>query len=186
VLVIATWGRWDYLLVSLVYGLSVIALFATSALYHLFKKSDNQVNVWRKLDHIAIFLMIAGSYTPISYAYLSGAWRVSMIAIPWACVFLGIWLKVFYLRAPRILSTGLYLAMGWLAVIPLWLLWESMPRAGVALLLAGGIAFSAGAIIYALKKPHPWPDRFGFHDIFHLMILLGAGLQFGAIFLAVR
>ena len=184
-LLLATWGRWPYFFVSLVYGLAVIALFSASTLYHFFKEKDNQVNIWRKLDHIAIFLMIAGSYTPLAYVYLDGAWRMSMIVIPWACVFGGIGLKVFFLGAPRVLSPILYLAMGWLAVFSTPLLWHSMPRAGFFLLVGGGIAFSIGAIIYALKKPNLYPGKFGFHDIFHLMILLGAGLQYGAVLTAV-
>jgi hemolysin III len=121
----------------------------------------------------------------MAYAYLGGTWRVSMIAIPWACVFFGIGLKTFYLNAPRVLSPILYTAMGWLCVFSAPLLWDAMPRTGFGLLLAGGIVFSAGAVTYVLKKPNPFPGIFGFHDIFHLTILLGAGLQYGAVFLAV-
>ena len=128
--------------------------------------------------------MIAGSYTPISYVYLTGAWRWSMIILPWFFALAGVFLKVFYLKAPRIISTVLYLVMGWLAVIPLVQMWQAMPRLSFILLGLGGIAYSTGAVIYALKRPDPLPGVFGFHDIFHLFVLLGAAFHYILIFIA--
>jgi hemolysin III len=171
--------------VSLVYGLAVSGLFTFSALYHATKRAENAANVWRKLDHIAIFFMIAGSYTPLCYIYLDGAWRISMILVSWGCVIAGILLKVFFIKAPRILSTGLYLLMGWLAVIPLRELWVNMPRASFFLIVAGGLSYSIGAIIYALKRPNPIPGVFGFHEIFHVMILAGAALHYIPVYTAI-
>jgi hemolysin III len=182
---IITWGRWPFFFVSLIYGIAAVSLFLSSALYHARKKRENEVNIYRKLDHIAIFIMIAGSYTPISYIYLSGAWRWIMIILPWAFVIIGMVLKLVYLKAPRIISPILYLVMGWLAVIPLWLLWQSMPLSVFILLLSGGIAYSVGAVIYAIKRPNPFPGVFGFHDIFHLLILLGAVLHYATVLLAI-
>ena len=174
VLLAITWGQWDYLIVSLVYGFGAICLFSASSLYHTFKQRENDVSIWRKLDHVAIFIMIAGTYTPIAYIYLDGAWFWSIIGVQWTCVVLGLFFKLFYLRAPRVLSPILYMIMGWMAVIPIHILWQEMPRLAFILLADGGVAYSIGAVIYAIKKPDPFPGIFGFHEIFHIFILGGA------------
>ena len=185
VLLAVTWGRWDYMAVMLVYGLAVTTLFSFSAVYHALKKRENEITVWRKLDHIAIFIMIAGSYTPLVYIYLEGGWRWGMIIAPWAIVLLGVFYKLFWLRAPRVLSPILYLGMGWLALIPLKELWISMPPLAFWGVVAGGVAYSIGAVIYALKRPNPVPGVFGFHEIFHVWILIGALVHFVVVFAAV-
>jgi len=179
-----TWGRWLLVTAAVVYSLAAVSLFVSSSFYHAFKKRDDQINIWRRLDHIAIFLMIAGSYTPVVLVYLDGAWRFSMIILPWFFAVAGVLVKVFYLKAPRILSVGLYLVMGWLAVIPMIRLWQTMPLTGFVLMVCGGLAYSLGALVYLLKKPDPRPGRFGFHDIFHLFVLLGAGLHYVMVFMA--
>ena len=184
-LLIKSWGDAGLVAVCLVYGLAICSLFSFSSLYHATKRVENATNVWRKLDHIAIFFMIAGSYTPICYVYLSGAWRWSIILVAWGFVVAGILLKVFFIKAPRILSTLLYLLMGWLAVIPLRELWRNMPHESFFMLLGGGIAYSVGAVFYALKKPNPIPGVFGFHEIFHFLILVGATLHYALIYMAV-
>ena len=178
VLLSITWGQWDYLIVSLVYGVGVICLFSASSLYHNFKQKENDVSIWRKLDHVAIFIMIAGTYTPIAYIYLDGVWFWSIIGIQWACVVLGLFFKLFYLRAPRVISPILYMIMGWMAVIPILILWQEMPRLSFILMAAGGATYSIGAVIYAIKKPDPFPGIFGFHEIFHIFILGGVVLHY--------
>jgi hemolysin III len=184
-LLFVTWGRWDYFIVSLVYGLGATSLFLASAMYHAQKQKENDINIWRKLDHVAIFIMIAGTYTPMAYVYLNGAWFWSIFSIQWACVILGLFFKVFYLRAPRILSPILYLLMGWIAVIPMNILWHQMSALSFWLLFGGGAAYSIGAILYAIKKPNPFPGVFGFHEIFHIFILIGAILHYVMVYLAV-
>jgi hemolysin III len=184
-LIISTWGRWGYFAVSMVFGLAFITLFTFSALYHGFKKQENEINLWRKLDHIAIFIMIAGTYTPLSYIYLHGAWRITMIVIPWGLALLGVFYKLFWLRAPRILSPVIYLGMGWMAIMPLKQLFEAMPLPNFILLAAGGAAYSTGAVIYAIKRPNPVPGVFGFHEIFHGWILTGGILHYVLVSLAV-
>ena len=184
-LLAVTWQRWDLVAVTIVYGMAMTALFSFSAVYHALKRRDNETTVWRKLDHIAIFIMIAGSYTPLVYIYLDGAWRWSMIAIPWAIVLLGVVYKLFWLGAPRVLSPILYLGMGWLALAPLREMWLAMPPLAFWGVVAGGVAYSIGAIIYALKRPNPIPGVFGFHDIFHVCILVGALLHFAVVLAAV-
>jgi len=182
ILLNTTWGQWGYFIVSLVYGIGVICLFSASSLYHAFKRKENDISAWRKLDHVAIFFMIAGTYTPIAYIYLDGAWFWSIISVQWGCVMLGLFFKVFYLRAPRIISPILYLLMGWMAVIPIHILWQEMPRLAFILLAAGGVAYSIGAVIYARKRPNPFPGIFGFHEIFHIFILIGAAQHFFMIY----
>jgi hemolysin III len=159
-------------------------MFGFSAMYHAAKRGENAVNIWRKLDHIAIFFMIAGSYTPLCYIYLSGAWRWSIIIIVWSFVVAGIVLKVFFINSPRIFSTILYLLLGWIAIFPLRELWLSMPRTEFFLVLGGGVVYSIGAIFYAMKKPNPLPGIVGFHEVFHLLIIAGAVLHYIAINMA--
>jgi hemolysin III len=165
--------------------LAVICLFSFSATYHALKRHEGGTSVWRKLDHIAIFIMIAGSYTPLVYIYLDGAWRTLMIIVPWTVVAIGIVYKLFWIRAPRVLSPILYLGMGWLALAPMRELWISMPRIAFWGMVAGGVSYSIGAVIYALKRPNPVPGVFGFHEIFHVWILVGAALHFAVVVAAI-
>lgn len=161
-----------HVVLSIVYGFSVILLFVASATYHALKQNENEISIWRKLDHIAIFFMIAGTYTPVCYVYLSGYWRWSIITIQWALVIAGLFLKLFYLKAPRYFSTFIYLFMGWIGILPIKKLLTIMPPIAVFYLIAGGLSFTVGAILYAIKKP-VFRSGFGFHEIFHLSVLLG-------------
>jgi len=184
-LIIQSWGSVPHVIVSIIYGLCAIFLYTCSALYHGRKQTENALTKVRKLDHIAIFFMIAGTYTPISYIYLDGYWRWSIIGVQWLLVCLGLFFKIFYLRAPRWLNTLIYILMGWMALIPLAQFIQTMPFSSIVLLFAGGVAYSVGALFYALKKPNPMPGFFGFHEIFHLLILMGTILHFAVVFTAV-
>ena len=168
---------------SIVYGFSVILLFSASATYHALKQNEEEISIWRKLDHIAIFFMIAGTYTPICYVYLSGYWKWSIITIQWMLVIAGLFLKFFYLKAPRYLSTFIYLFMGWIGIIPIKMLLTTMPRIAVFYLFAGGLSFTVGAILYAVKKP-VFRSGFGFYEIFHLFILLGGLFHYLLVYVA--
>jgi hemolysin III len=183
-LAVVTWGKWDYFTVCVIYGMAVIDLFVLSTLYHAFKKRENDSGIWRKLDHVAIYIMIAGSYTPIVYIYLDGPWRWSIIGVQWALVAAGILFKFYFIRAPRILSTITYVLMGWMAVLVLQQLFAVISLLSFCLLLGGGIAYTVGAVIYSFKKPNPVPGLFGFHEIFHWFILLGAVMHFAVVFMA--
>jgi len=171
------------MLISLIYGTSVAFLFLTSSLYHAFKKAEGEISFWRKLDHFAIFVMIAGTYTPISYMYLPSYWRWSLIALQWSLVLGGFFFKFFYLNAPRYLYTIIYLLMGWVGIIPIKYFLLSMPSIGVILLIAGGLSFTIGAMFYLSKKPNITVG-FGFHEIFHLFILLGAFFHYSLVYIA--
>lgn len=162
-----------FLAVTLIYGISVTLLFTFSALYHAKKKSDNDDSIWRRLDHFAIFIMIAGTYTPMCYFNLEGRWRWGIIIAQWSLVLLGLFFKLVYFHAPRRLSTSVYLIMGWMTLLVIGKVVRAMSAFEIGALLAGGIFFTIGAVIYILKKPNPLPDRIGFHGVFHVFILLG-------------
>ena len=164
--------------VSLVYGGSMVFLFTASSLYHAFKDQEDGGSIWRRLDHLAIFFMIAGSYTPICYVYLTGPWRWSILGVQWGLVVLGLGFKLIFLHAPRVATTAIYLVMGWIAVVPFEQLRDRMDGSSASLLIGGGLAYTVGAICYAAKRPNPAPGWFGFHEIFHLFVILGALLHY--------
>lgn len=172
-------------IVSTIYGLAAIFMLLSSALYHAFKRGGNQASFLRKMDHFAIFCMIAGTYTPLCYIYLEGYLKWGIIIAQWVLVIAGFFLTVFYIRAPRVFATVVYLLMGWMAIIPIKQLLSVMPVVSIILLSLGGLAYSTGAVIYMLKKPNPMPSFFGFHEIFHLFILLGVFLHLPVVYLAV-
>lgn len=174
------------IIISVIYGLSAVFMLLSSTLYHAHKTGENQTNLLRKMDHIAIFVMIAGTYTPLCFIYLDGAMKWGIIGAQWALVIAGFFLKIFYIKAPRLFTTMIYLAMGWMAIIPLQQLLQTMPGTSLLLLLLGGIAYSVGAIIYILKKPNPQPGFFGFHEIFHVLILIGVFMHYSIVLTAIR
>jgi hemolysin III len=135
------------------------------------------------MDRLAIFCMIAGTFTPICYMYLNGTWRWSILAIQWGLVGLGIISQLFFPRAPRILYAIIYLVMGWIAVIPLKQILSYMNLAQGILLFTGGMFFTLGGIIYATKKPKLIPGIFSFHELFHIMVLIGGGLHYAMIYI---
>ena len=182
ILVFMTYDKTDILLVCLIYGLSIIFMFTISGTYHAKKKEENENSILRKFDHLAIFFMIAGTYTPICYLYLEGTWKWAIIIAQWSLVLMGIFFKIFYLKAPRFLSTSIYLLMGWMAVIVMGKLLPEMSTKEAVYLFSGALFFTVGAIIYAIKRPNPYPDIIGFHEIFHIFILLGGLAHYLMIF----
>lgn len=185
VLLVRSAGSVPNIILSIIYGLCAIFIFTCSSIYHGQKREEDPFNPWRRLDHIAIFFMIAGTYTPMCYIYLEGGWRWGIIGAQWLLVIIGLVYKLVYIQGPRWLTVLIYVLMGWMVLIPLYQLIAAMPAVSFWLLLAGGVAYTAGGIIYALKKPNPVPGFFGFHEIFHLLILLGATLHFFVIYIAI-
>jgi hemolysin III len=167
---------------ALIYGLSTIFLFLASSLYHAFKQKENEVSFWRRMDRFAIFVMIAGSYTPVCYLFLDEKWRIPMITIQWGLVGLGILTQIFFPRAPRVLFTLIYMTMGWLLLLPIQQILASMTMTQQTLLFTGGAAFTMGAIFYAARKPLMAPGVFSFHELFHVMVLIGAGCHYAMIY----
>ena len=164
-----------------IFGLAVsMAIFSmgSSALYHSKKQEENELNWRRKLDHIAIFFIIAGFFTALSYMYLPYPWNWIIICIEWAFVIAGFILKIFYMNAPRWMTSIVYMVMGLVAIIPLPIYYGDMSPIGRLLLILGGIVLLCGGTIYALKWPDPKPGVFGFHDIFHIFIGIGLILYY--------
>jgi hemolysin III len=160
------------------YGITLILMFSASAAYHMAQVGPRVLLVLRKLDHSAIYLLIAGTYTPICLTYFTGFWRGGMLAIIWSLALVGIVVKIFVIGAPRWVTAGIYLLMGWLAIAAIRQILTALPTGALVWLVLGGIFFTAGAVIYVLKKPDPWPGRFGFHEIWHIFVILGAFSHF--------
>lgn len=173
-LVIDTYQQPQRLIAVLIFGLSMILLYSVSALYHLGRWHGVRAIVLHVLDRANIFVLIAGTYTPFCMILLNGVLRITLLALIWGLASLGIRSSLTTIRSPRWSSTLLYLGMGWLSVLILPSLLRALPFAAVALLLAGGTLYTVGAVVYALKRPDPWPDVFGFHEIFHLFVVGGS------------
>lgn len=161
-----------------VFGLSLILLYSSSAFYHLLDVSPEARVIFRRIDHTMIFVLIAGSYTPFCLIPLRGPWGWSILITVWSLAILGLLLSIFWIDAPRKLTTALYLVMGWLMVFAIFPLSKAVSFSVLYWLAGGGIFYSIGAIIYALKKPNPYPPHFGFHEIWHLFVLAGSLCHF--------
>jgi hemolysin III len=164
-----------------VYAASVSALFGTSALYHRVTWTGPARRRMRRLDHAMIFLLIAGTYTPVGLLVLHGTLATVVLAVVWGGALAGIVLELAWTRAPRWLGGTVYLALGWVAVVAMPQLFTRLGVAGGLLLVAGGLAYSAGAAVYALRRPDPAPAVFGYHEVFHLLVIAGVAAHFLAI-----
>lgn len=172
----------SYKISFIIYGITVFLMFGSSALYHSVQVSFKKEEFFRLLDHIMIYIVIAGSYTPICAIVLEGEWRLGMLIGIWIFAVAGILKKIFWLNAPRWFSTGLYLLMGWIAVIIFPKIWSILPSAFSFWIIIGGLFYTIGAVIYALQKPNPAPRWFGYHGIWHLFVMGGAFSHFWAIY----
>lgn len=161
-----------------IYGVSIITLYGTSSLYHWIKTTPRKEKWLRKFDHAAIYFLIAGSATPVFFYGLTRVWRWTMLTTIWVLAILGIGLTFWRVFKSRMVSAIFYLVLGWIAIIPFPQLVRHLPTAAIVLMVAGGIAYSIGAIIYATKCLNFFPGRFGFHEIFHLFVSAGSILHF--------
>ena len=174
-------GRTDQLVAFGVFGLGMIALYTASTLYHLLPLSPGGVARLRQVDHMAIFVLIASTYTPFCLLALDGGWRVGLLTLIWGLALCGVLLKVLWMGAPRWLSVMLYLGMGWVAAIAAPVIFRAVATGGIAWVLGGGLVYSAGALVYGLKRPNPVPGVFGFHEVWHLFVLVGSACHFWAV-----
>jgi hemolysin III len=181
----AVWHKWWHLAAFIVYGVSLCLLYLASSLYHLLPVSEASRKVLRQLDHIAILLLIAGTYTPVCLVPLRGPLGWSLFAAVWGLALVGMFVTIFAIKGPRWLGVGIYLALGWLVVVAIWPLFQRLSPEGLAWLGLGGVFYSVGAVIYAERKPDPIPGVFGFHEIFHIFVMLGSLSHFVAIVRAV-
>ncbi len=157
-----------------IYGGTLILLYLSSTLYHSLRLSERWTLFLRRVDHMMIYLFIAGSYTPICLVPLRGTLGWTLLSLVWTAALAGIFLKLFFLSIPRLISTGLYLSMGWAGIFAFPPLFSRMPAGGLVWLTLGGIFYSVGAVIYGRKSPDPFPGILGFHGIWHFFVLAGS------------
>jgi hemolysin III len=165
-----------------VYALSVAALFGTSALYHRIDWRTLGARRWmRRLDHTMIFVLIAGSYTPIGLLVLHGTVGAVILIAAWSGALAGAVFKLIWIDAPSWLISTVYISLGWIAIIAIPQLVGRLGGAGVGALALGGIIYSVGGVIYARQRPDPVPTVFGYHELFHLLVIIAAALQYAVV-----
>jgi len=178
ILVFIGWGNSGKVISLIIYGVSLMLMFSASAAYHMIPAKPKALRVLRKMDHSAIYLLIAGTYTPICYNLLTGFWQWGLLAIIWSLAFIGVLVKVFVINAPRWVTAGVYLIMGWLSLAAVGEMLRNIPPAGLLWLALGGIFFTVGAIVYITKRMDFFPGRFGFHETWHIFVILGCLAHF--------
>lgn len=164
-----------------VYGVSMVLLYASSSTYHLLRARDALRLRLRQLDHSMVPIFIAGTYTPFCEIALKGTTGTLILSIIWALALGGLLKGVYWVHAPRWLTAGLFVLMGWVIVLAVYPLYQSVTGQVFALVVAGGVAYTVGALIYAMKWPNPWPPHFGFHEVWHLFVLAGSALHYSAV-----
>lgn len=171
-------GNWLYILSFSIFGLSLVALYTASTVYHIIDKPEAMRKVARRIDHMMIFVLIAGTYTPICLIALNGPLGYGLFALIWVVAISGIVMKALWMNAPRWLTSGLYILMGWMVVLAMQPIIAALSPEGFQWLLAGGIIYTIGGIIYALKWPFKNNKWFGFHELFHIFVLGGSFCHF--------
>jgi hemolysin III len=167
---------------SAIYAASVAALFGTSALYHRVTWPTPNARRWmRRLDHSMIFLLIAGTYTPFALLVLEGTLATVILVVVWAGALGGIVLKLVWIDAPKTVVAALYVMLGWVAVAAFPDLLDELGVTSTVLVAAGGLLYTAGAVVYALGRPDPAPTVFGYHEVFHALVIAAAALQYAVI-----
>jgi len=165
-----------------IYGATLILLYNFSTIYHWVPKElGGEKRIFRKLDHLAIYLLIAGTYTPFCLVTMHGPWGWSLFGIVWGLALIGMLIRSIYINADRRFTTLIYIGMGWIILIALKPLLETLNPNGIWLLFLGGVVYSVGGIIYALKKPN-LSKYFGFHELWHVFVLLGSFFHFLAVY----
>jgi hemolysin III len=167
-------GQWVKFISFMIFGLSLVFLYSSSATYHLLNLSEKKNVALRRIDHMMIYLLIAGTYTPICLVALWGAWGWSLLSVIAVMALAGIILTLFVINKPRWVTVSIYITMGWMAVIAFVPIVRAIPTRGVMWIVAGGLFYSLGAVIYARKKPDWLPGIFGFHELWHLFVLAGS------------
>jgi hemolysin III len=181
VLLIIGWDTPAKMISFAIYGASLIFMFSASATYHMVRVKDRALEIFRKIDHAAIFVLIAGTYTPFCVNAFTGFWKWGMLTIIWSLALIGIIIKIFYIRAPRWLNAGIYVLMGWLSVAAAGQMLVSLPVWVFGWLIAGGVIYTLGAIVYATKIFNFKPGVFGFHEVWHIFVLLAAIAHYVAV-----
>jgi hemolysin III len=166
---------------AVAFGTSAAAMFGASALYHGVSWPDAKRRWLRRLDHAGIYGLIAGTYTAVGLLVLEGSWRTVVLGIVWVGAAAGIALKFLWVDGPKWLSAAIGIALGWVAVVAFPQIVAGVGIAGSVLVVVGGIAYTAGALVYALRRPDPVPDVFGYHEVFHALVIVAVACQYSAI-----
>ena len=180
-LLIIGWDTPAKIISLAIYGVSLIAMFSASATYHMVRVKDRALEIFRKVDHAAIYLLIAGTYTPFCVNAFEGFWKWGMLTIIWSLALIGIIVKVFYIRAPRWLNAGIYLVMGWLALAAAGQMLAALPAWVLTWLIIGGVLYTLGAVVYITKIFNFKPGVFGFHEMWHIFVLFAAAAHYVAV-----
>ncbi len=180
IMVVRAPGVWPRFIIAL-YALAVVALFGVSALYHRIPWGERGDRIMQRFDHSTIFIAIAASYTPIA-AFALSPWAAKLVLpLVWGGALIGIWLRLRFTTASKPVVALPYLVVGWCLLPVAPDAWQQLGVAGFVLLLVGGLLYTAGAVVYAFKSPDPWPDTFGFHEVFHACTVTAAALHYVAI-----
>jgi hemolysin III len=165
-----------------IYAVSLSALFGTSALYHRVNWRRPRARMWmRRLDHTMIFLLIAGTYTPFALLVLHGTLATAILITVWVGALAGTIVEMIWIEAPKWVTAIIYLQLGWVAIVAFPELWSQLGVAGTLLVAAGGLLYTIGAVVYATQRPNPNPAVFGYHEVFHLLVIAAAAAQFAAV-----
>lgn len=178
VLISMAWGNITELVSVLVYGISLILMFAASATYHMTISTPKLIAILRKVDHAAIYLLIAGTYTPFCLTAFSGFWKWGLLSIIWALALIGVGIKVFIIRVPRWVNAGVYLIMGWLVIAAIGEMLKTLSPLTINWLIIGGVIYTLGAIVYITKKLDFRPGIFGFHEVWHVFVIIAAAAHY--------
>ena len=161
-----------------VYGVCITVMLGVSAVYHSGRLGDSGSAVLKRVDHVTILFAIAGSYTAITVLALDGSPEVTLLVFVWSATVVGAAIRMFWLHAPRPLVSAVYLVVGWSALIEIGPLWRALDVTDFVLMFVGGALYTAGAVVYALKRPNPSPTHFGFHEVFHALVVMAATVHY--------
>lgn len=166
---------------AVVYGLGLCGLFAASGTYHRWRWNPRWQPLLRRIDHSTIFVFIAATYTPVALLVMHGTLRWAILLAVWVGALGGVILSVAWITAPRFLSALCYLALGWVCLFAMPQMVDKLSIAPLVLLAIGGLLYSFGAVVYATQRPNPWPKVFGYHEVFHVLVITAAAIQFVAL-----
>jgi hemolysin III len=169
-------------LATAIYAISVVGLFGVSAVYHRVNWASATARRWmRRLDHSMIFFLIAGTYTPFALLVLDGTLATAVLIAVWGGAAAGVVLNLAWVDAPKWVTAIVYVALGWVAIVAFPDMFSELGVVAITLVAAGGLLYTSGAVVYALQRPDPSPAVFGYHEVFHLLVIVAAALQFAAI-----
>lgn len=180
-LLIVGWSTPAKIVSLIVYGVSLIFMFSASATYHMVRVKDRALEIFRKVDHSAIYVLIAGTYTPFCVNAFDGFWKWGMLSGIWTLAAVGIVVKIFIIRAPRWLNAGIYIVMGWLSMAAIGEMLDALPAWVLVWMLVGGVTYTLGAVVYITKIFNFKPGVFGFHEVWHIFVLFAAAAHFIAV-----